>query len=114
MELLKHMGTRKASKLLGIPRSTLINWKHGQKPWQAKWTPKPTKELAYIIGVLMGDGTAVKHGSHYELRLVVRDREFAEEFNKMVAKLLNRKENKIKYLCNKPRFIAGYLMIILI
>jgi len=46
MELLKYMGTRKVSKLLGISRSTLINWNHGQIPWQAKWTPKPTKRIS--------------------------------------------------------------------
>jgi len=92
-------GTRKASKLLGIPRSTPINWKHGQKPWQAKWKPKPTKELAYIIGVLMGDAYITKYvkNSKYDIRLAAKNRDFIETFSRSLATGLDRNQNKVYF-----------------
>ena len=110
MELLKHMGTRKASKLLGIPRSTLINWKHGQKPWQAKWTPKPTKELAYIIGVLMGDAYITQYikNYQYDIRLAAKDRDFVELFNRYLAFVLGRNIHKIYFDRKRELWVVKY------
>ncbi len=110
MELLRHIGTRKASKILGIPRSTLINWRRGQKPWQAKWTPKPTKELAYILGTLMGDAylTRFKPNYQYDIRLAAKDRDFVDEFNRCLAVVLGRKPNKIIYDKRRGLWVARY------
>jgi len=42
---------------LGIYWSTVYAWRRGHKPWSAKWEPKPSPELAYVLGALLGDGT---------------------------------------------------------
>jgi len=54
------------------------------------------KRLAYIIGTVHGDGTVYKNEANYEyiIQLGVIDKEFAEEFSKVMAKLLNRKHTE--------------------
>ena len=91
------VGITTISRKLGIPKSTLHYWRHGiHKPATTRWTPKPTKELAYVIGVLLGDGDTVEHG-RYDIELRVVDYEFAEEFSRNIAKLLNKKFKKPKW-----------------
>ena len=48
------------SRTLGISIQTIYDWKHGVMPPLARWTVKPCIELAYIIGILHGDGTVCK------------------------------------------------------
>jgi len=97
MELLeKGYGLTETCRLLGWPEaraSTLYYWKHGVIPPAAKWKAEPSRELAYITGVLHGDGSVYKNEANYEykIELAVIDKEFAETFSKVIAKLLNRK-----------------------
>lgn len=92
MELLKHMGVKRVSKIMGIPKSTLINWKKGCKPWHLKWKPEPSNELAYVLGVLYGDAYLTKYDKsyHYEIRLRVKDKELINNFNEAMSKVLNK------------------------
>jgi len=102
MELLeKGYSLIETCRLLGWPEtkvSTLYYWKHGKhKPPLAKWVAEPSKELAYVIGVLYGDGcvSKIKHKDKpwYEYRIVLAtiDKEFAEVFSRAMARILNRK-----------------------
>jgi intein-encoded DNA endonuclease-like protein len=102
MELLKDHGPTEVCRILGWPitrKSTLSGWKNGKhKPPAARWGPKPSSELAYIIGVLNGDGNTVKeHTHHYDIELKVKDIDFAIEFSKTLSKLLDRKYVKPKW-----------------
>ncbi len=102
MELLKDHGPTEVCRVLGWPitrKSLLSQWKNGKhKPPAAKWHPKPSNELAYVIGVLHGDGYLVKrHTYHYDIELLVKDRDFATEFSRKMAKLLNKRYMKPKW-----------------
>lgn len=96
MELLKDHGPTEVCRILGWPttrKSLLHYWKHEiHKPSSTRWIPEPSNELAYVIGVLYGDGSVInEHGYHYDIELLVKDREFAEAFSRAMAKLLDKK-----------------------
>jgi len=90
------MGPTEVSRILNIPRRAVEDWKYkGKIPWLAKWASEPSNELAYVIGVLLGDGYIVReHHSNYDIELMVKDYEFAEEFSKAIAKILDKKYKK--------------------
>ena len=91
--LRKGYSLNKISKTLGIPKSTLSTWKNNKhKPPETRWKPQPTPELAYVIGVLHGDGyTRTKPKEwKYIIGLECKDHEFATEFSKALAKILNK------------------------
>lgn len=99
MEMLKKMGPTEVSSKLGIPLKTIEGWKRrGHKPPLAKWIPEPSSELAYITGVLLGDGCLYTNQVQYRILLIAKDLEFVETFSRTMAKLLNR-----KYLAPKLR-----------
>jgi len=87
------IGIATVSRELGIPKSTLHYWRYNKhKPILARWTPEPSKELAYVLGVLLGDGYTVRgHTYHYDIELLVKDYKFAEKFSKAMAKILDKK-----------------------
>lgn len=101
MELFKKgLGTTDVLRMLGWPKTrktTLYFWKYNKhKPAIARWIPEPSSELAYIIGVLIGDGSLYVNRRHYGIRLKVKDLEFAETFSRAMAKTLNKKYVKPK------------------
>jgi intein-encoded DNA endonuclease-like protein len=55
-----------------------------------KFHTDPSPELAYVIGVITGDGNLNVHGYNYEMLLSVTDRDFAKEFSRCLAKILIR------------------------
>jgi len=88
------LGYIKISRILGIKEDTVNKWLyHGVVPPSAKWVAKPCTELAYTIGIVHGDGNVYKNKrvGHYVIQFAVIDKEFAEMFSKVIAKLLNRK-----------------------
>ncbi len=84
-----------------VPSSTVYYWVTKRSNPLEHWNVfelRPSKELSYVIGVVMGDGTlvAIKKDSRDEIRLQVRDKDFAEEFNEAMARVLERERpNKI-------------------
>jgi len=50
----------------------------------------PSHELAYIIGVMLGDGHLHYNGSNYEVELGAKDRCFVEEFSRCLTKIMKR------------------------
>ncbi|RLF04249.1 MAG: hypothetical protein DRJ64_07210 [Thermoprotei archaeon] len=97
---------------LDIPKSTLYYWKHKiNKPPIARWRAKPSKELAYIIGVLLGDGFlhSRRKSNKYEIEILVTDYEFAEEFSKAMAKVLGKNFKTPGRWWRRPNFwIVNY------
>ncbi len=97
MELLDNgCGLTETCRRLGWPetkKSLLHYWKHRKhKPPTTRWHPKPSSKLAYVLGVLNGDGCIVReHHYNYDIELLVKDYAFAETFSKAMAILLNKK-----------------------
>ncbi len=71
-------------------------------PYNGRYIPsiellRPSKELAYVIGVVLGDGyttrerRTVKSYNNIRIGLYVKDKEFAEEFSRCLAKVLDRR-----------------------
>jgi intein-encoded DNA endonuclease-like protein len=87
------LGPWKISKALNIKKCTVKSWIYrGKRPPAARWHPEPSNELAYVIGVLHGDGCTVKeHHYNYDIVLKVKDIEFAKEFSRTMSILLNKK-----------------------
>jgi DNA endonuclease len=76
-----------------LTKSIISNWTRGKSsPLRAghNFTPKPTPELAYVIGVEAGDAFLnVKPKTYqYRIRLRAVDREFVEAFNQAVSRVL--------------------------
>jgi len=100
VRLANRIGIRKAARLLSIPASTLHTWVRGlRKPPVARWQPAPARELAYILGVLLGDGyVREKKNAKYVIMLTVKDYELADEFSRCLASVLNKKPRKPRRL----------------
>jgi intein-encoded DNA endonuclease-like protein len=63
---------------------------------------EPSEELAYVIGVVLGDGSAI----NYTIRLRAKDKEFVEEFARCLATVLGRSPIKIIYEKSTECYIA--------
>lgn len=87
-ELEHRYGTR-------VPDITVYFWITGRSNPIGRWNIfelKPSRELAYVLGVMKGDGfrTTDQPRGKEEIRLRVRDLDFAEHFNRAVASILER------------------------
>jgi hypothetical protein len=77
---------------------TVDHWIYGERhPFGSFTIPDltPSRELSYVLGAFLGDGCAFKTRSIkgtilYEVQLAVRDRDFANEFNKCISKILRK------------------------
>jgi intein-encoded DNA endonuclease-like protein len=73
---------------------------------------KPSEELAYVIGVKVGDGYAyrrrrtIKGYNHVWIGLKAKDKEFVEEFARCLAKVLNRREIRPGYRRSSGRYVV--------
>src|SRR5881296_3363232 len=87
--------------------SVWVNGLHGPTGRLNSFRPNPTPELAYVIGVILGDGNLNIHGYNAELILAVTDHDFAEEFSRCLAKVLNRERPyKIRWSERKNRWVV--------
>jgi len=95
-ELEHRYGTR-------VPGITVYFWISGRSNPIGRWNIfelKPSRELAYVLGVMKGDGfrTTDQPRGKEEIRLRVRDLDFAEHFNRAVAHILERERpNKMGF-----------------
>jgi intein-encoded DNA endonuclease-like protein len=71
-------------------------------------------ELAYVIGVITGDGNLNIHGYNYEMLLSVTDFDFANEFSKCLAKVLGRPDPyRVRWSEKRKRWIVQGSSILL-
>jgi len=98
-------------------------WSRGlHSPYNGRYIPsiellKPSKELAYVIGVKLGDGYVIKSGrikrynrvcDDVRIGLDVKDREFAEEFSRCLAKVLGSTPKRPRYRKSTKRYIVEF------
>lgn len=58
------------------------------------FSPNPTPELAYVIGVVLGDGSLTRKGYNRRIRLSAIDLEFVMEFDRCVSEVLRTRRHK--------------------
>jgi intein-encoded DNA endonuclease-like protein len=92
-----------------LSKSHISYWTRGtHDPYNGRYIPsieflRPSEELAYVVGVKIGDGYAtrrrrtVKSYNRVRIGLKVKDREFAAEFGRCLAKVLGRRPVKPRY-----------------
>jgi intein-encoded DNA endonuclease-like protein len=80
-----------------ISKSAIGKWLRGvHNPYNGRYIPlpellKPSEDLAYVLGVVLGDGNTYKNSAGYFIRLEARDKEFVEEFGRRLGNVLGRK-----------------------
>jgi intein-encoded DNA endonuclease-like protein len=73
---------------------------------------KPSEQLAYVIGAVLGDGYAymrrrtIKGYNDVVVGLKARDREFVEEFGRCLATVLNRRQIRPIYRRSSGRYVV--------
>jgi intein-encoded DNA endonuclease-like protein len=113
-EIIEEMRRRYGVRLF---KSHISYWTHGlHSPYNGRrYLPltdslRPCEELAYIIGAKLGDGYAYKRGHAIRsyndviIGLKVKDREFAVEFGRCLAKVLGRQPIRPRYNKSSERY----------
>jgi len=73
-----------------------------------KWNPKlkPSKEMSWVLGVILGDGSVYKERKHaYAIKLVSKDPDFVERFNEVFCKLIGKRKSKVFYDKERKLFV---------
>ena len=82
------------ARQLDLPSSTVYNWIVGKNsPLGSIVVPilTPSPSLSYLAGAMLGDGDLVRSTSyHYQLRLRVKDQDFAEKVGSCYSSVLGR------------------------
>ena len=101
-----------------ISESSISEWLRGvHNPYNGRRIPslellKPSEELAYVIGVKVGDGytyrrrRTIKGYNDVMIGLKARDREFVEEFGRCLAKILGRRQIRPRYMKSSGRYVV--------
>jgi intein-encoded DNA endonuclease-like protein len=92
-----------------LSKSHISYWLRGvHSPYNGRRIPslellKPSEELAYVIGVKVGDGytyrrrRTIKGYNDVWIGLKAKDKEFVEEFARCLAKVLGRKQIRPRF-----------------
>ncbi len=88
------MDSATVARNVGLPPSTVYNWITGRhSPFGSCNAPKLTssQSLSYLAGAFLGDGSLTRSLSyHYELRLRVKDLDFAEQTSACLGLVLGK------------------------
>ena len=84
-----------------------VNGLHDPTGRLNRFRPNPSPELAYVIGVILGDGNLNIHGYNAEMILAVTDHDFAEEFSRCLAIVLQRDHSyTVRWHAIKNRWVV--------
>jgi intein-encoded DNA endonuclease-like protein len=101
-----------------ISKSSISEWLRGvHSPYNGRRIPslellKPSEELAYVIGVVLGDGypkmkrRVIKGYNYVWIGLKARDREFVEGFGRCLAKVLGSRQIRPRYVKSSGRYVV--------
>ena len=105
------------STRIRLSKGSISEWVRGIHNPSGRTNKFPTDaspELAYVIGVIAGDGNLNVHGYNYEMLLSVTDRDFAKEFSRCLAKILVRPNPyQVRWSEKRKRWIVQSSSIIL-
>jgi len=99
-------------------KSHISYWLRGvHSPYNGRLIPslellKPSEELAYVIGVKVGDGYtyrrkhAIKYYNHVWIGLKAKDREFVEEFARCLAKVIVRRQIRSRFRDDVGKYVV--------
>src|SRR2546427_3301992 len=100
-----------------LSKGSISEWvrgNHSPSGGKNKFQAVASPELAYVIGVIAGDGNLSVHGYNYEMLLSVTDRDFAEEFSRCLAKILGKPNlYKVRWSEKRKRWIVQGSSILL-
>jgi intein-encoded DNA endonuclease-like protein len=101
-----------------LSKSHISYWLRGvHSPYNGRRIPslellEPSEELAYMIGVVLGDGyayrkrRAIKGYRDVVVGLKAMDREFVEEFARCLAKVLGRKQIRPRFRDDVGKYVV--------
>jgi intein-encoded DNA endonuclease-like protein len=101
-----------------LSKSSISEWLRGiHSPYNGRRIPslemlEPSEELAYVVGVVLGDGyvgkkSRVRKGyNDVMIDLEAKDREFVEEFGRCLAKVLGRRPIRPRYVKSSGRYVV--------
>jgi intein-encoded DNA endonuclease-like protein len=101
-----------------LSKSHISYWLRGvHSPYNGRLIPslellKPSEELAYVIGVVLGDGypkmkRRVRKGyNDVIIRLEAKDKEFVEEFARCHAKVLGRRQIRPRFRDDVGKYVV--------
>jgi intein-encoded DNA endonuclease-like protein len=101
-----------------ISESSISEWLRGvHNPYNGRRIPslellKPSEELAYVIGVKVGDGytyrrrRTIKGYNDVKIGLKAKDKEFVEEFARCLAKVLGRKQIRPRFKDDVGKYVV--------
>jgi intein-encoded DNA endonuclease-like protein len=98
-----------------IGKSTISRWLRGESsPYNSGRIPslellKPSEDLAYVIGVRLGDGYTSEEGNNYVsyvIGLEAKDKEFVEEFGRRLANVLGRAPIRPKFREDVGKYVV--------
>jgi intein-encoded DNA endonuclease-like protein len=91
-----------------------VNSKHKPFGYVRAFDPRPRSELAYVIGVVLGDGSTSSNRNHnHMIKLRVIDREFAAEFSRCLGVLLCRNPPPVKWRERTRSWYTGVSSLLL-
>jgi intein-encoded DNA endonuclease-like protein len=79
-----------------IGSTTISKWIRGvSSPYNGRHVPslkllKPSEDLGYVIGVVLGDGYAIEKSHGHIIGLGAKDKEFVEDFGRRLGNVLGR------------------------
>jgi intein-encoded DNA endonuclease-like protein len=101
-----------------ISKSHISYWLHGiYNPYNGRRIPslellKPSEELAYVIGVVLGDGypyrrkRAIQGYNDVRIGLKAKDKEFVKEFGRCLAKVLGRRQIRPRFRDDVGKYVV--------
>lgn len=97
-QIIKRVENQQSVRLRKSHVSGWINGKHKPFGYVRAFNAVPTPELAYIIGVRLGDASmSVSKSYNYKIKLRVIDKEFAQEFSQCLSFVLGRSPPRVKW-----------------
>ena len=98
------------SNHIWLSKGSISEWVrgiHNPSGGKNKFRAVASPELAFVIGVIAGDGNLSVHGYNYEMLLSVTDRDFAEQFSRCLAKILAKPNlYKVRWSEKRKRWIV--------
>ncbi|HVH15073.1 MAG TPA: LAGLIDADG family homing endonuclease [Candidatus Angelobacter sp.] len=100
-----------------LSKGTISAWARGihRPTGRVNWfCSNPSPELAYVIGVVLGDGNLNIHGYNAEILLSVTDYDFAKEFSRCLAKTLSKERSyRVRRSDKRNRWIVQGASVLL-